>query len=82
MSQKGAEIFGELKSAYRHRLEKDRNLKKKEMEKHLDYHSIDLIIASSALEQGTILVSNDSIFTIFEEIYPDLKVENWTVVSD
>lgn len=71
ITDKGAKAFGELKSKYR----KDTGNK----QKSLDQHNIDFMIASSALSEGLILVSNDSIFQRIQSLAPDLKTENWAI---
>jgi predicted nucleic acid-binding protein len=70
LTEEGAKIFGELKSKY----QKHFGLKKKA----LSQNSIDMILASTAIEIGAILVSNDKIFEKIQEIQPDLQLENWT----
>jgi predicted nucleic acid-binding protein len=77
LTQRGAETFGKLKATYRRWLLEEKKLKNKVLSKTLDFHNVDFIIASSALEQEAVLVSNDTIFLTLEKIYPDLKVENW-----
>jgi predicted nucleic acid-binding protein len=37
-----------------------------------------MILASTAIEIGAILVSNDKIFRKIQEVQPDLQLENWT----
>ncbi len=67
----GSTIFGRLKANYR---------KKTGIhDRALERHNIDFVIASCALVQDAILVSNDSIFMEIRQVAPDLKLENWTV---
>ena len=70
LSEKGAEIYGEIKTIYR----KETGIKKKPIKKH----DVDFILSSTAVEYGLIIVSNDSIFQKIKEIFHDLQVENWT----
>jgi len=70
LSEEGAGIFGILKSKYQKRFD----LKKKA----LSQNSIDLMLASTAIEIGAILVSNDKIFPKIQKIEPNFQLENWT----
>ncbi len=69
LSQTGAKIFGELKARYR---------KTQVHKKLLALDTIDLILASTAIEANAVLVSNDSIFEKLKYLHPELIVENWT----
>lgn len=71
LSRKGAEVFGELKSIYRKMTDSS--------PKNLKRNDIDFLIASSAIAEDAILVSNDKIFLAIKEIEPTLKLENWAV---
>lgn len=76
LSRKGAKIFGEIKHIYRNKVEA--NFKSKgEVERHLRQKNVDLIIASSAIETGSVLVSNDAIFPQLKEVLSDFVTENW-----
>jgi predicted nucleic acid-binding protein len=76
LSRKGAKVFGEIKYSYRKKVEA--NFKsKKELEKHLQQKNVDFIIASSAIETGSVLVSNDSLFLQVKETHSDFMTENW-----
>lgn len=70
LSEKGAEIYGEIKAMYR----KDTGIQKNPLKKH----DVDFILSSTAVEYDLILVSNDSIFQKIQEIFDNLQVENWT----
>jgi predicted nucleic acid-binding protein len=70
LTEKGAEVFGEIKAGYR-------NSHPGINQKALDQHNIDFILASAALAENAILVSNDKIFRLIQQIEPALKVENW-----
>lgn len=69
LSWESARIYGELKASYR----KATGISGKNVKRD----DVDLMIASTALEQGAILVSNDKIFTSLQKIEPNLKLENW-----
>lgn len=69
LTEKGAEIFGELKKAY----QQNRVLGKKAIQKY----NIDLMIASIAIEIEGILVSGDSVFEDIQKFRTDFKYENW-----
>jgi predicted nucleic acid-binding protein len=45
----------------------------------LDRATVDLVIASTAIESNTILVSNDDIYGRVQSLWPDFRWENWTV---
>ncbi len=68
-SEAGAEVFAQLKNAYR--------LRTGARERELVRHNIDLILASTAVTEGAALVSNDTIFRTLSDLEPRLKVENW-----
>jgi predicted nucleic acid-binding protein len=72
LSQKGAEIFGELKACYK------RNSDKKFKKGFLEKHNVDFMIASSAIDFDAVLVSNDKIFKRIQSIFPKLRLEDWT----
>lgn len=76
LSRRGARIFGEIKYTYRKEIE-DNFKSKNELEKHLQKKNVDLIIASSAIETGAVLVSNDAIFPRLKKIRSDFMTENW-----
>jgi predicted nucleic acid-binding protein len=65
----GAEVFAQLKNAYR--------LRTGARERDSVRHNVDLILASTALAEGTVLVSNDRIFRALAELEPRLTVERW-----
>lgn len=69
LSTRGAKLYGELKTQYqKHVGVGDKELKK---------HTVDFILASSALEHNAVLVSGDRIFWRIREARPALRVENW-----
>jgi predicted nucleic acid-binding protein len=70
LSEKGAEIYGDIKAMYR----KDTGIQKKPLKKH----DVDFILSSTAVEYDLIIVSNDTIFRKIQEIFNNLQVENWT----
>lgn len=67
----GSSIFARLKAGYRTSTGIG--------DKALDRHNIDFLIASCALVENAILVSNDSIFTVIHHIEPELRLENWAL---
>lgn len=69
LTEAGTEPFATLKHAYRRRTGA--------RERTLGRHNIDLILASTAIVEGAVLVSNDAIFTTLAELEPRLTVENW-----
>lgn len=71
VSPEGADIFGKIKSEYRRIDGRD--------QKTFDRHDIDFILASSAIAEDAVLVSNDKIFLAIKDIEPSLKLENWAV---
>ena len=68
-SEAGADVFARLKEAYR--------LHTGIRERALARHNLDLILASTAIVAGAVLVSNDAIFATLAELEPRLSVENW-----
>ena len=66
---KEMDIYADLKVAYKNHT----GITKKDAKKN----DIDLLIASSAIAENAILVSNDSIFETLSKIEPNLKYENW-----
>ncbi len=77
LSRQGATIFADLKCAYRARVEQQ--IEGKELTRHLSRHTVDLMIASLAIEHDGTVVSNDRIFRNLEEMIPGLAVTDWTV---
>jgi predicted nucleic acid-binding protein len=71
VSPEGADIFGRIKAEYRRMSSLE--------QKTFDRHDIDFILASSAIAEDAILVSNDKIFLAIKNIEPSLKLENWAV---
>jgi len=73
LTEKGAQIFGEIKEQYR----KEKSIGKKALQKH----NIDLIIAATAIETEATLISQDNkdqIFEILKKVRDDFKWEDWT----
>ncbi len=69
LTSAGAVLYGELKSRYQeHTGASNRQLKTS---------TVDFILASSALEQDAVLVSDDRIFRTIQEFHPALRVQNW-----
>jgi predicted nucleic acid-binding protein len=67
----GARIFGELKTTYQNKYHLPRTA--------LVRDTVDLMIASSALETGSILVSHDQVFRKVQAAQPRLQLEDWAV---
>lgn len=71
LSPTAAEIFGDLKKLFKElRKINPENLKK---------HTIDLIIAASALNHKAVLVSADKIYKDVISINAELALEDWTI---
>ncbi len=66
----GALFFSHLKHKYKTKT----GIKSREAKKN----DLDLFIASIAMDQDAVLVSNDAIFKTLSRIEPDFKWENWT----
>lgn len=49
--------------------------------KEIKRHTVDFILASTAIEANAVLVSDDRIFKTIKEFYPSLHVENWKETS-
>jgi predicted nucleic acid-binding protein len=69
LPQSGAEVFAMLKHRYRQHTGAH--------EKSLGRHNVDLFLASTAIAEGAVLVSNDGIFRVLAELEPRLTIENW-----
>jgi predicted nucleic acid-binding protein len=69
LNQAGAEIFGKVKAQYQQAYGLGKNA--------LSRDTVDLLIASSALETGAVLVSHDRVFRTLARVQPDLQVEDW-----
>jgi len=68
-SEKGSKTFGDLKAGYL----KETGISKKAVKRH----DIDIMLASSAIAEDAILVSNDGIFERLKKIRSDFQSENW-----
>lgn len=66
-----AGIYGQLKAE----MKRQKKVKPENMKKH----NIDSMIASSAILEGCILVSSDSVYKEIQFVNPDFRHENWTV---
>ena len=71
LSEVGARIFGDLKTTYQHKYHLPRTA--------LARDTVDLMIASAALETGSILVSHDQVFWKIQAAKPSLQMEDWAV---
>jgi predicted nucleic acid-binding protein len=71
LSNNQAKIFGNLKAQYKtHKQINAENIKK---------HSIDLMIAATALDYDLTIVSADKIYSDVQSLHSDFKLENWTL---
>jgi len=73
----GGEIFGAFKELYKE-WESSAWNKKRLGSKAIIKHNVDLIIATTALIEGAILVTNDTIAPILQEICSQFCYEDWT----
>lgn len=71
LSDVGGKIFGELKTTYQNNYHLPRSA--------LARDTVDLMIASSALETSAILVSHDQVFRKVQAAQPMLQVEDWAI---
>ncbi|QTA92992.1 type II toxin-antitoxin system VapC family toxin [Desulfonema magnum] len=69
VEQVAAPVFGELKALLR----KKKNLSRKEMRKH----NIDIMLASTAIINSSVLVGADSIYGDIENLNPMFRSEDW-----
>lgn len=69
LSSEGADIFGEIKAKLR--------TKKNITRKKINNQNVDLLIASTALENEMIMISNDDIFKDLSELVPGFSYQNW-----
>lgn len=67
----GSVLFGELKK----NLKNARNISRENIKKH----NVDIMLASTAIVEGCVLVSGDQIFQKLSGLDRSLKVENWTI---
>lgn len=66
---KEVEIFGKLKIKYKNHTGINKTAIKK--------HNLDLLLASTAIAEDSIVVSNDKIFQIISQLEPKFVCENW-----
>ena len=69
LSLEGAKRYGELKVAYERHTGVGR--------RSLQERTVDLILASTALEIGAVVVSDDKVFRTLQKIDPAIRAENW-----
>lgn len=70
MNKEGSKIFGDIKKQFKDTFgSKDKDLIK---------HNFDIIIASMAILEKAVLVSNDKIFSKIVSLRKDFKLEDWT----
>ena len=70
LSIASAEMFGVLKKQF-----KDSSMISKE---NIKKHTIDIMLASCAISDNYIIVSNDKIFPLLKQFCNGLYIENWT----
>ena len=73
----GGEIFGAFKELYKE-WESSAWNKKRLGTKAIIKHNVDLMIATTALIENAILVTNDTIVPILQEICSQFRYEDWT----
>lgn len=71
LTREEAKLFGELKALYIREYGMKPKIAKRD--------DIDLILASTAIMEDAVLVSNDTVFTKLQTLNSNLKYENWTV---
>lgn len=71
ITKQGAKLFGELKVNYIRKY----GIKTKTAKRD----DVDLILASTAISENAVMVSNDTLFNKLQIINQDLKYENWTL---
>jgi len=69
LSLEGAIAYGEIKRLY----EVHTGIKKQEVKRH----TVDFILAGTAVTINAIVVSDDKIFLNIMDVFPSLQVENW-----
>lgn len=69
LSLDSAEVYGKLRVQYEEHTGAGR--------RKLHEHTIDLMLAASALEKGAVIVTDDRVFETVQEFSPSLQVENW-----
>jgi len=69
LTLEGAKKYGEIKAKYKNHT----GIGKKEIKRH----TVDFILASTAIEKNAIVISDDQIFQRIHEFYPSLRFENW-----
>lgn len=76
LTEKGAEIFGEIKQQFQ---KSKQEMGEKIGKRSLPKHNVDLIIAATAIELKATLVSNDKkMFELLQNIQSDFHWEDWT----
>jgi predicted nucleic acid-binding protein len=69
LTLEGARLYGEIKSQY----ENHTGIGKTEIKRH----TVDFILAGTAIEMDAVVVSDDRIFQTIKDFYPSLRFENW-----
>jgi predicted nucleic acid-binding protein len=69
LSLQGADLFGQIKQQY----QAQTGITKRAIKRH----DIDFMLASTAIAEDMILVSNDRIFETIQPLRDDFQLENW-----
>jgi predicted nucleic acid-binding protein len=73
LSLEASEIYGRIKSSFKRRSQANT--------KTMKGHTVDLMVAATAIDQNAVVVSNDHIFSTIKEFEPDLIFDNWAKPS-
>lgn len=73
LSPKSAELFGIIKKA----VKDARSLTKENIKKY----NIDVMMVATAITEGCILVSADTVYRDIQKLAPQLQFENWASLS-
>lgn len=70
ITEETAELFGKIKGDYKEKTGiNPENIKK---------HTVDFLLAATAISEGAVLVSQDDIFRLIQEFRTDFEWEDWT----
>jgi predicted nucleic acid-binding protein len=67
----GSEYYGKLKTSFK--------TSSQSKPKAMKVHTVDIILATTALEHDAVMVSNDRIFSDLRDVEPGLTLENWSM---
>jgi predicted nucleic acid-binding protein len=77
MSFDAAPLFGELKKAFKDDYSATNSSSKTDIRRTLRLHSIDFVLAATAICNQLVLVSADELFPNLARVDSRLKVEDW-----